>query len=644
MNTEDLDATTVELSVDGAVYKIVMPDMASDYIQNRVATELEPYELEMLRDMKSHLSATDLVLDIGANIGNHTFYLAEVVGCKVVAFEPNESLVAAMQQSVQLNNNSNRVVIENCALGEESNICEFEKLIPENIGSHKLVCGHGDMQVRTLDEFTFTEPVKMLKIDVEGMELGVLKGAKNLISCDAPIIYVEALDLTEFESLLGFFSNLEYFYWDTFNATPTHLFIPRAKLSVNDMDFEGAHLKWGKKSYELARTKTNYKNLCKKLDSSEVTCKSLQGFERQVKILSKELAAAQLMIADAKSSLIEKKKVNDELEADLAEKVNQRDALRKEVSALQLLHEVSKSSRAEALAELKSVSEELAAAQSQLSDCKASLIEKNDCYQIMFDELSALQVAQTILDENLAEEKKARRIAEAKRSGHYKKLQYFRAENEKIKATRVYRIYELLKSSRSVKAQILFLPKLFKLLLINQSVKSVGGGRRQAANSETSSMAVSGAKKDGARDVTFDSVSELRRQAGLVAWPETPTEKSELPKIIAITDEFTTGCFDPDASLVQPRPDNWQALFDQQQPDLAFIESAWKGNYGSWQFRVANYKNKPGNEIEQLTDYCRYRSKPSVFWNKEDPVHHEKFMGTANCTDYIFLGNTLMYC
>ena len=52
MNTEDLDATTVELSVDDAVYKIVMPDMASDYIQNRVATQLEPYELEMLRDMK----------------------------------------------------------------------------------------------------------------------------------------------------------------------------------------------------------------------------------------------------------------------------------------------------------------------------------------------------------------------------------------------------------------------------------------------------------------------------------------------------------------------------------------------------------------------------------------------------------------
>ena len=204
MNTEDLDATTVELSVDGAVYKIVMPDMASDYIQNRVATELEPYELEMLRDMKSHLSATDLVLDIGANIGNHTFYLAEVVGCKVVAFEPNESLVTAMQQSVQLNNNSNRVVIESCALGEESNICEFEKLIPENIGSQKLVCGHGDMQVRTLDEFTFNEPVKMLKIDVEGMELEVLKGAKKLIACDAPIIYVEALELSDFEVLHGF--------------------------------------------------------------------------------------------------------------------------------------------------------------------------------------------------------------------------------------------------------------------------------------------------------------------------------------------------------------------------------------------------------------------------------------------------------
>ena len=681
MNSRELDSSTVEICVDGSVYKIVMPNMASDYIQSRIAMDLEPYELEMLRDMKSRLSATDLVLDIGANIGNHAFYLAEVVGCNVVAFEPNESLVFAMRQSVQLNNHSNRVAIENCALGDERNVCEFEKLIPGNIGSQRLICGRGDMQVRTLDDFVFEKSVTMLKIDVEGMELSVLEGARKLIRDHAPFIYVEAQNLTDFERLLDFFSDFKYFYWTTFNATPTHLFIPRARLSMQDLDFSAEHLKWAKKSYDLLRTQTNYKKLGARLKKSEAECEKLRDYESQVTRLLSEIKSAEFVASEAKASLIEKNErflalgnelraskhrhevlelerldavtkfeaISEELgvrqrqlaalRASLAEKEERFERVFAELDTVRKVYEQLEGRHEEALANTSAVAKTLASAQLEVADLESRLNDKNYSYDSVCSALADLQLKHETLNKNLADEKSARRISEAKRSGHYKKLQYYRVEQERIKSSKIYRAYELFQTSKSIKARILFLPRFFHLLLTKPPSRraSIDTQRQQGGRvNANDAIADSEQAQVSCSEVRFETITELRRQAGLSGWPALTAAKDSLPKVLAVTDEFTTGCFDADADLIQPRPDNWQALFDEHQPDLAFIESAWKGNYGSWQFRVANYKNKPGNEIEQLTDYCRYRSKPSVFWNKEDPVHHEKFMGTANCADYIF--------
>ncbi|WP_395166940.1 glycosyltransferase [Francisella salimarina] len=130
---------------------------------------------------------------------------------------------------------------------------------------------------------------------------------------------------------------------------------------------------------------------------------------------------------------------------------------------------------------------------------------------------------------------------------------------------------------------------------------------------------------------------ELTQQDELsvLGWPkiENPRQK---PIVLGVMDEFTTGCFEEDVCLIQPRPDNWLALAKIYKPDLVFIESAWQGNHGSWQFRVANYTNKPGDEIARLSEYCKQKNIPMIFWNKEDPVHHQKFMCTAELVSHIF--------
>jgi len=141
-------------------------------------------------------------------------------------------------------------------------------------------------------------------------------------------------------------------------------------------------------------------------------------------------------------------------------------------------------------------------------------------------------------------------------------------------------------------------------------------------------------KLDMSLPIRFVPSSAQASEISILGWPEYPPNGK--PYVIGIMDEFTTGCFEQDVNLIQPRPDNWYALAEKYKPVLFFIESAWKGNFGSWQYRVADYASKPGPEVAHICQYAREKGIPTLFWNKEDPVHHEKFMCSAKLVDYIF--------
>jgi hypothetical protein len=141
-------------------------------------------------------------------------------------------------------------------------------------------------------------------------------------------------------------------------------------------------------------------------------------------------------------------------------------------------------------------------------------------------------------------------------------------------------------------------------------------------------------KPDKSKPSTFVPPSAQAAEISILGWPDYPPNGK--PYVIGIMDEFTTGCFEQDVNLIQPRPDNWYALAEKYKPEFFFIESAWKGNFGSWQYRVAEYANKPGQEVAHICQYAREKGIPTIFWNKEDPVHHDKFMCSAKLVDHIF--------
>ncbi|TBT83385.1 glycosyltransferase [Propioniciclava sinopodophylli] len=103
-----------------------------------------------------------------------------------------------------------------------------------------------------------------------------------------------------------------------------------------------------------------------------------------------------------------------------------------------------------------------------------------------------------------------------------------------------------------------------------------------------------------------------------------------------IADEFTTSTLAASVQLVPIDRTTWRQQVATEQLDLLFVESAWKGNDGAWLRGVGHYSDEESADIRGLLSACRERGIPSVFWNKEDPIHFARFRATAAACDHVF--------
>lgn len=103
-------------------------------------------------------------------------------------------------------------------------------------------------------------------------------------------------------------------------------------------------------------------------------------------------------------------------------------------------------------------------------------------------------------------------------------------------------------------------------------------------------------------------------------------------KVACIMDEFTFSSYHPECNLLQLSVQHWQAELEIFTPQLLFIESAWRGKDDQWGSKVGHMSE----EVIGIIEWCRQRKIPTVFWNKEDPIHFETFLSTAKMFDYVF--------
>ncbi|MCA1834592.1 MAG: FkbM family methyltransferase [Actinobacteria bacterium] len=188
------------------------------------------YERRELSLVRSLLRPGDVVIDVGAHVGYYALHAARRVGPsgEVHAFEPVGANAARLRENIELNGFRN-VVVNECAAGASAGRARFGvvKIEGESGWSSLLVAGREtaddiEIDVVTLDDYVVSASlptVSFIKIDVQGNELDVLRGAASLLErfgpdvmCEAEVYWLEATGRSPAE-LLGFMRGLGYRAW-----------------------------------------------------------------------------------------------------------------------------------------------------------------------------------------------------------------------------------------------------------------------------------------------------------------------------------------------------------------------------------------------------------------------------------------------
>lgn len=178
--------------------------MKSDAYVGRVLVKYGEYSEAEVMLWKQIVKPGMNAVDVGAYTGELTIPLARMVGeGLVIAVEPQRQLYYMLCGNLALNQIGN-VKPMLCGLGASSGEMEIDQIdyaawgnfggfslsgdammeIPRHDGKNKV-------ELQTLDHVMAGLPVHFIKIDVEGMELDVIRGAERAIAEHRPIIYVE---------------------------------------------------------------------------------------------------------------------------------------------------------------------------------------------------------------------------------------------------------------------------------------------------------------------------------------------------------------------------------------------------------------------------------------------------------------------
>ncbi len=186
----------------------------------------ETYEPEVWRSLMNELKPGDVVADVGAYVGLYTIALAKRVGeiGYVVSFEPDSFNGALLKKHLKLNHVESKVKLIEAAAGDQHGEVYFtSRLDTSHVSTQsKEEAAHDDLKLVpcvTLDQVFAGQHLDLLKIDVEGYEEKVLRGASDLLGDEkrSPrAIYIEvhpyAWSQTESssETLLGFLTKKNY--------------------------------------------------------------------------------------------------------------------------------------------------------------------------------------------------------------------------------------------------------------------------------------------------------------------------------------------------------------------------------------------------------------------------------------------------
>jgi protein O-GlcNAc transferase len=213
---------------------------AEDHIAKTIEATGGFYEAELLADVRSRLFFPQCAVDVGAHVGNHTLYFSKVLGLKTIAFEPNAATFELLETNVRENGVEDKCRLRRAAVGAAAGRVHAVASAETNSGMARVEADtSGDIPLLSLDdELKNDVRIDVIKIDVEGWELDVLRGAARVIQQHRPLLYVEASDAT-FAQVRAYLVTCRYVCWKRFNATPTFLFMPNERLGASNIGING---------------------------------------------------------------------------------------------------------------------------------------------------------------------------------------------------------------------------------------------------------------------------------------------------------------------------------------------------------------------------------------------------------------------
>ncbi len=174
------------------------------------------FEYGMLEAIEKLPYRPGICMDIGANIGNHTVFFSKF--CKfdeVWAFEPSPNSFLLLERNI-IDTFCENVLYDNCAIGCEPGFISMTN--NDTNPSWNKINGKGDISIVPIQT---NKKVALMKIDVEGHELEVIKGAYEVIESEKPELFIEWHE--GYEPILNALPK-GYRYVKTYNNAPSHHF------------------------------------------------------------------------------------------------------------------------------------------------------------------------------------------------------------------------------------------------------------------------------------------------------------------------------------------------------------------------------------------------------------------------------------
>lgn len=170
----------------------------NDYVFETIRKSGKFYENDLLLKWLPYICKSKIILDIGANLGNHTLFWSENINYeKIYSFEPLTENYERLYNNIAIHNKKANIVIINKGVGQKKGYTGIKEFHEDNYGGTTLdpsILDNGEIEITDIDSFTVENQISQIdfiKIDTEGFETSVLSGMKKTLTQYYPDLWVE---------------------------------------------------------------------------------------------------------------------------------------------------------------------------------------------------------------------------------------------------------------------------------------------------------------------------------------------------------------------------------------------------------------------------------------------------------------------